>query len=216
MTDQEYPRLTALDHQLRTNQFLLAGVISPGVVEWSGADREYPWDVKDAKGSDGATATAKGKKLAEFTGKLTIWLDSDGTDHFDKWYYEFLPVLKASAEASPPQALDIYHPELVRNDIRSVVVTKVGQLTHEGSDIWSVEIGFLEHKEPTPGGGTPSGSNTSSRVNNGTPPPPDTPEEEEKLGGSGQLFDDGDGGMIYIPEDSPEWGYDETTDLLEE
>jgi hypothetical protein len=67
-------------------------------------------------------------------------------------------VLRKATGSKEPTALDVYHPDLALLDIKSVVVTKIGGLVHDGKGGATVAVDFLEYRPPTPKGGTPSGS----------------------------------------------------------
>lgn len=60
---------------------VLAGCISPGVAEVSGADVQYRWDEPQSKGSSGSDITYQGRKPATVTVTLSMWAPS----HFHTW-----------------------------------------------------------------------------------------------------------------------------------
>jgi hypothetical protein len=139
---------------------LLAGKRTPGSVKLSGHAREEKWDVKDGDGQGGATTTYKGEQLSKFTGTFELG-DGDDYDDFAAWD-AFLPVLRKATGAKQPAALDVFHPDLARLDIKSVVVTKIGGIEHDGLGRGKVSVDFLEYRPPTPKGGTPNGSTAST------------------------------------------------------
>lgn len=138
---------------------LLAGnTPTPGVVKIEGANRAVEWEKKKAKGSSGATVTAQGREPAEPTMKVFLWRDHDAQiNHFDLWYSTVLPLLKGALEGKT--AIDIYHPALADNDIKSVVVQEIGQLLPEDeTGLYSVSVKLLEYSPPKKSGGTPGKS----------------------------------------------------------
>ncbi len=60
---------------------VLAGCISPGVAEVSGADVQYRWDEPQSKGSSGSDITYQGRKPATVTVTLALWAPA----HFAAW-----------------------------------------------------------------------------------------------------------------------------------
>lgn len=162
----------------------ISGVPSPGVIkdgsigDWS---RQYEWDVKKGKGTQGATETYTNAPPAE--GSITWYLWT--AEQFAAWN-DFLPNFKFDPTKSQPEAISIYHPALDALDISSVVVKKIGSIQHEGKNLYSITIDFLEYF-PTPNvaaTGTPSGSTSPSTPNPNPNPsgsdPPNAPTAEEK------------------------------------
>ena len=138
----------------------VVSVLSPGHVEITGASRPEKWDVKEPKGSGGATTTYQGESVAKFTAKFSLWKDAD-RDCFAEWD-AFLPILRKATGAKQPTALDVYHPILDQLGIRSVVVEDIGQLVLDGLGGATVEVKFIEYRPPAPKGGTPKGSESSA------------------------------------------------------
>lgn len=125
----------------------LAGVQSPGVVSLSGHERAVKWDRKEAGGQDGESTTRKGVEACEFTATFSLVIDpSIGLDEEIMWREGFLPVLNATFNGTLPQAVDIYHPDLVDVGIKSVVVRKIGGLVRDGKGGSKVTVTFLEYR----------------------------------------------------------------------
>ncbi len=168
------PVPTPVDTPDLWDSIILAGIKSPGIAEVTGGDREFGWEAKKSQGSDGATTTQGGAGLAKPKVKFLLWKEPGKVDHFEAWNMVFLPLLHSSQKAvaakkttttqvvahagKPPHALDIYHPDLAANGIRSVVVDNIGQLVDEGKGLSSCAVSFLEFRPPKPAGGTPGGS----------------------------------------------------------
>lgn len=147
---------------------VISGVTSPGIIkdgtlgEWK---RTHDFDVKKGKGTLGATVTFTSKPPAEGSITFLLWTP----DHFTAWD-SFLPLLKYDPTKKAASAVDIYHPALDAIDIASVVCTKIGNVMHEGKQLYSITVDFLEYF-PTPNASavsTPTGAT-------GTPPPPNNP-----------------------------------------
>lgn len=120
------------------------GLQSPGFATITGHDREYGWDVKKAQGQTGATITRTLEDLIEFKVKFHL-IDYDD---FDAWP-AFQAVLEQSVKrAKTVHALKIYHPDLARNGITSVVVKTIGGVEHDGQGGQFVTVTFLEYKPP--------------------------------------------------------------------
>ncbi len=138
----------------------VSGVQSPGLAEIGEWKRAHDWDQKKGKGTLGATATFVGKPLAEGSIKWYLW----EPEHFASWD-TFLPLFKYDPTKKTAQAVDIYHPALDAIDVASVVTTKIGNIIHEGKQLYSISIDFLEYNPP------PNQSAVSTPTQaNGTPP----------------------------------------------
>ena len=78
------PRPSDIEADL--SSIVLGTTRSPGVVKLAGHDRKEKWDIKDAKGQDGASTSLQGKPIGQFT--ATFYLADDGSDvvnDFDAW-----------------------------------------------------------------------------------------------------------------------------------
>jgi hypothetical protein len=134
---------------------VLAGVTSPGRCTLTGHDRKVNWDIKAGAGQSGATTTLKDIPPIEFT--ATFYLAS--FDDFAAWP-EFHDLIDSTVAGPKPKALDIYHPDLSVNDIKSVVKASVGGVVHDGKGGQTIVVKFLEYRPPAPKGGSPNGSTT--------------------------------------------------------
>ncbi len=132
---------------------LLGGHPSPGSVTFSGHDRKFNWDVKAGSGQKGATTTLKDVPPIEFSATFYLVSEQD----FDNWD-EFATVVTSTVSGPKPKALDIYHPDLIANDITSVCLANFGGPIHDGKGGMRITIKFQEYKPPKPKGGSPSGS----------------------------------------------------------
>lgn len=140
-----------------------AGKRSPGQVTLSGHDRNQRWDVKDADGHGGASTTHKGEKLAEVTASFYLVKDPVlGVDEFAEWEV-FAALLRSTLPPTgQPKAIDIYHPDLAANDIKSVCVASIGGMTHDGKGGGTVVAKFIEYRPPKKKGGSPTGSKSAA------------------------------------------------------
>ncbi len=162
---------------------LLAGHVSPGRCEVTGATRSQEWDVKRGKGAAGATITYTGIKPAEPKVKLYFWLPS----HFDAWT-KFLPLLQTDPTKKTPTALAIYYPSLAVIGISSVVVKEIGAIEYEQTGLYSVTIDFLEYLPPpkksavgTPTTSTQGANKSKGGAAAGTPPDPVTERQQREI-----------------------------------
>lgn len=165
--------------------FLVSGLALPGIAVLDAASLESGWDEQKGQGQSGATVKYTGDGLAKPKVRLTLWK----REHFTAWDAA-LKVLQAGKpeKGRKAQALDVSHPELERLGIRSLVVTSIGQLKHEGGGRWTVEISFLQYRAPAPASGSPktskSGENTAG-ANGGAggsgTPQTTADDEREKL-----------------------------------
>jgi hypothetical protein len=141
-----------LDNEELYNTIELDGVESPGVVKLSGHDREIDWDVKIGAGTTGGTTTMKAQKLADFTASFFL----ADLDDFNDW-----PAFQTALESSVKgkgKGLDVYHPDLARNGIKSVVLKKIGGVIHDGKGGQTIAVQLLEYRPPQPAKVTPAGS----------------------------------------------------------
>lgn len=165
-----------LDDEALYNSILLGNVLSPGKVTLSGHDRKINWDVKSGSGLAGATTTLKDVPPIQFTALFELLRDeSQGIDDFATWP-AFQAVIESTVIGSTPKALDIYHPDLASNGIKSVVKAKIGGVVHDGKGGQKISVDFQEYAPPKPKGGTPSGSGFSSSEH---APDPDAAAKQE-------------------------------------
>src|ERR1700744_4759564 len=160
------------------NSVTCAGIKSPGVFKLTGGARKYKWDIKDAAAAQGATETFQGWKVSEdIRGRFEFWMP----EQIDYFYATFLPVLKYDAtKKNPVESIEIFHPALLANDISSVVTLHVGPLTHEGQQLWVVEVEWAEYR-PAPkknATSTPKSTNTNGDANKKKPTAQDAQDQQ--------------------------------------
>lgn len=138
-------------------QFItLGGVGSPGIlVSITGHDSEEDWDVKVVAGQKGAQMTRKSRPPIDFECTFKLVDDSyapGGINDFDDWD-QFCKLVESTVADKKPVALAIYHPDLARVGVKSVVKKKIGGLVHDGKGGATGTIGFTEYFPPKPVGG---------------------------------------------------------------
>ncbi len=149
-----------IDNEDLYTGIFLAGVRSPGRVTLSGHDRKVGWDIKKGAGQSGATTTRSSEEPVEFTASFYLVKDvAQGIDDFADWP-AFLDLINSTVAGKTPKALDVYHPDLASNDIKSVVKGTVLGTVHDGKGGQTIAVKLLEYRPPKPAGGTPSGSAT--------------------------------------------------------
>jgi hypothetical protein len=147
-----------LDNESLYQSVVLKGVSSPGQVTISGHDRITKWDVKSGPSMNGASVQLSSVPPIEFTCSFFLLRDeSQGIDDFATWP-DFAKLIKSSLTGGKPQALDIYHPDLAANDIKSVVNASVGGMVYDGKGGATIAVKFQEYRPPKKQGGTPLGS----------------------------------------------------------
>jgi len=150
--------LSAVQNPELYDQIELGNVESPGKVTLSGHDSEVEWDIKAGAGQNGATMTRKGRKPKEFTATFYLVKDDvEGYDDFEFWD-EFQALIDSTTSGKTPKALDIWHPDLERVGIKSVVKKSVGGMVHDGKGGATVVVKFIEYLPPKPAGGSPNGA----------------------------------------------------------
>lgn len=148
----------AFDNPELYESIRLAGVTSPGVVTLTGHDRDHGWDVKKGPGQSGASTERTSEDPIEFECSFFLVRDlTRGIDQIAQWP-AFLAVARSSISGPEPKALDVYHPDLASNDIKSVVLRKVLGVTRPPTGGEIRKIRFLEYRPAKKKGGAPSGS----------------------------------------------------------
>lgn len=129
---------------------ILGTTRSPGVVKLSGHDRIKQWDVKNAKGTTGASSALEGDPIGKFDAVFTLAGDDvDGVTDFDEWE-DFQRLIESTTSGPTPVALPIYHPDLARNRYTEVTNGGIGGMIHDGKGGATVKVTFLEYKPPKP------------------------------------------------------------------
>lgn len=147
-----------IDNPELFDSITLGGVTSPGKVTLSGHDRKVEWDIKSGPSLKGASTTVKSIPPIEFTATFYLVKDvAQGIDDFADWP-AFVDVVNSSLTGAKPKALDIYHPYLAENDIKSVCKALVGGAIDDGKGGQTRVIKFQEYKPPKPIKVTPLGS----------------------------------------------------------
>lgn len=131
----------------------IGGVRSPGMVKLSGHDRKIDWDVKAGAGLSGASTTLKAVPLVEFTAAFFLADEQE----IDAWP-AFRAHVNKTVSKPTPQAMDIYHPDLAANKIKSVVLSSFGGVVHDGKGGQTITIKFQEYAPPKKKGGSPKTS----------------------------------------------------------
>lgn len=124
---------------------ILNGSETPGVVTLSDFAFEHDWEEQKAKGSSGATTLNRGRKLGRFTASFYL-ADDDDLDSWDQVHR----TLTDSVEGPKPKALQIFHPDLLRQRAIDFVVTSIGGFQHDGKGGATVVCKFLEYRPPKP------------------------------------------------------------------
>lgn len=153
------PRLASpLEDEDLFDHITLGGVTSPGVVKITGHKRRINWDVKTAKGQKGASTELKDIPPIEFTCEFFLADDEDFAD-----WPSFLDLINSTVADATPKALDIYHPDLAEQDIKSVVKAETEGTKHDGRGGQIKIVKFQEYAPPKPKGGSPSGSSADGK-----------------------------------------------------
>ncbi len=145
-------------------------VKSPGIAIVTGFKRDNEWDVKKGKGTVGATITYVGKPPAKGNVVFQLWQPV----HFIEWE-SFRPLLLYDPTKKAPSPVDIYYPSLADLGITSVVVESIGAIEHQGKQLYTISVDFLEYFPPPKKSAvsTPAGSKSTQKgTTPGTPPDP--------------------------------------------
>lgn len=125
------------------DKFLLAGKVSPGLCEVTGASSPRKWDELDGYGLSGARLRFRGIALSHFSIDVRLIDDVDWVD-----WYAFKPLLDKPPLGQFAKSMDIFHPHLHDLGIASVVVDDMDQPVQTEDGIWTVTIKFIEWRVP--------------------------------------------------------------------
>jgi hypothetical protein len=60
------------------------------------------------------------------------------------------------ANRQKPYALDVYHPDLARNEITAATLKSIGQMALDGKGNGKIKVSFMEFRPPKPNKPVPS------------------------------------------------------------
>lgn len=124
---------------------IVNGVETPGAVKLSDFPFDQEWEEQKPKGTTGASSLNRGRKLCRFTATFML---ADLED-FEGWE-EFHKTLRESVDGPKPKALQIFHPDLMRQGAIDFVVTQIGGMAHDGKGGATVACKFIEYRPPKP------------------------------------------------------------------
>lgn len=125
------------------NKATIAGQLTPGVCEITGANSPRKWDERGGYGYSGAIVVYHGTGLSHFTIGLTLYTIEDWND-----WAKFKSVVAKAPFGKRPRALDISHPVLAEVGITSIVVEDVNAPMQIDDGVWLVEIKAIEYRNP--------------------------------------------------------------------
>lgn len=146
---------------------VLGSHVSPGTVTLSGHDREWDWQVNEAKASVGATSVLNGSSVGQFQASFFLASVADQIA-----WSAFQRVLESTVTGPTPKALPVYHPDLAANGFAEVCVAHIGGALRDTQGGMTVQVKFIEHRPATPkpsaqatGGGGGSGGTSGAGGN---------------------------------------------------
>lgn len=107
------------------------------------AGREYNWDIKKAPGVQGVFMTYRGWLPTESIPFVFKFWDKSQVDEF---YQSFLPMFQIDALKWKPSPVQVSHPLLAANDITQVVAKRIGPLTGNAANGWTVKLIVHEYR----------------------------------------------------------------------
>lgn len=190
-------QLNPIDNPQAWDVIVIGSATSPGICKVSEFKRAFEWDVKKGKGTFGSTVTFVGRPPAK--GSITFYLWT--AQHFTDWE-TFRPLLKYDPTKNTVKAVDIFHPSLADIGISSVVTESLGNIVHEGNQLYSVKVDFLEYFPPPKKSAvsTPNTSDPNTGGKNKSEPTAQSADEAQAgalldkaaaLGGDGKSTEDG-------------------------
>ena len=156
--------VTPLEDPDSYNRMVLGDITTPGICELiGGGDRPYKWDQKEAAGAQGVTTTYRGWRPSDgIRFKFKLWT----VELMLAWYRDVMPVIAIDAEKQEPKPYSVYYPTLFANDIFWLVTDKIGPLTDEGKQLWTVTVDFKEYRQAKPKNVTTTPTSATSTAGN--------------------------------------------------
>ena len=128
------------------DQVIVAGQISPGLVDIDGFKRESGWDEKTGKGTTGATLTYTSQPVAKGTLTFRLCINSL-RDDVAAWYV-FQPLFQYAPGVKTPQAIGVYHPALAALGETQFVTKDISPVKHKGKGLYEVQVTLWEYNPP--------------------------------------------------------------------
>lgn len=129
-------------------RFTLGGKTWIGDVTIANHNRDQNWDVKPAKGQDGASSSRGGEPIGSFEATFYICNGPDSEiDEFAAWD-EYQAHIESTTNGATPIALPCYHADLARQRYTHVSNGGVGGMVHDGKGGATVRVKFLEYRPP--------------------------------------------------------------------
>ncbi len=128
----------------------IAGVLSPGLARVGEFKRKWVWDEKKGKGQPRATLTFTGAHLSR--GAIEFWLltgpDGRGGTYIDlQQWVTFSEMFQYDPTKTTATAVDIYHPSLAVNKLRSFICEGITNpiRMRDGDCLYSVKVELIEY-----------------------------------------------------------------------
>jgi len=122
---------------------LLANRRSPGLATIAGADTPRRWDERRGIALSGSRVVYRGLELSKPIVRLVLLTEDD----WAAWH-EWKPLVERPPRGERARAKDIWHPILEDQGVTAVNVQDVLQPMQTADGEWTIEIRFIEHREP--------------------------------------------------------------------
>lgn len=122
---------------------LLADQRSPGIAEIRNANSPRRLRRRNGYGLSGATVIFLGLALSEPILVLRLYSRED----WEGWQ-AWRPLVQRPPLGERARALDIWHPILEMQGIRSVLIEDVSQPIEDDDGVWTIEIKMVEYRRP--------------------------------------------------------------------
>lgn len=154
MTKTSTPRIAWSPLRQPFDQAVLAGRVTPGLVDFDGLSSPREFEERGGFGVNGATIVFRAKKLCHF--RMTFRLYTE--EHWAEWN-AFAPFALQLPLGKNARALDIVHPLTEQMGIRSIVLDDiVAPVASDDTGEWSAVLSCIEYRAPTFGASKPEGS----------------------------------------------------------
>jgi hypothetical protein len=145
------PRWNPLDQPV--DKVIMAGRITPGIAEITGADSPRKWDESSGPGLSGALLLYRGNALSHFSINLYLYTVEDWND-----WAAFRPFVLKKPLGKVPRAFDVSHPQLAEVGIHSCVIENVHAPEQTDNGVWIIQIPCIEFRKLKAEQGKPDGS----------------------------------------------------------
>jgi hypothetical protein len=171
--------VTPLEDPASYDRMVLGDITTPGICELvGGGERPYKWDQKETAGAQGVTTTYRGWRPSDgIRFKFKLWTAA----LIQAFFRDVYPVIAIDGEKQEPKPYSVYYPTLFANDIFWLITDKIGPLTDEGKQLWTVTVEFKEFRQAKPKNVTTTPDTATSTAGNPKTKPTARDQQDEEI-----------------------------------